>query len=143
MRLYGLTSEKGFVCALQLLFTFKSITNFDNCFTLTRWSSADFYLQVLCTTGGFSKENRNPERTPNTREKPVLLLLKLLGVVLHFEGLRGHGTVTSPLSTLVINRILFFAKSIVNVLITRAQSLTSNCSFFLKSTLGGETAATN
>ena len=31
-----------------------------------------------------STENRNPGRTPNTREKPALLLPKVLGFALHF-----------------------------------------------------------
>ena len=54
-------------------------------------------------------ENRNLGRTPNTREKPALLLLKLLGFALHFLMFRvsvGHGTVASLLGTLVFTAIM-------------------------------------
>ena len=49
-------------------------------------------------------ENRNAGGTPNTRKKPALLLLKLLGFALHFlllgsEG--GHRTVASHIGTVV------------------------------------------
>ena len=53
---------------------------------------------------GSAEKNQNPGRTLNTREKPALVLLKLLGFALHFFIFRVlfYGTVASPLGTLVL-----------------------------------------
>ena len=52
---------QGFVCPLQLLFTFTSITNLDNCFTLIRVSSPDEWFFT-----GKSKSRANPKYSGKT-----------------------------------------------------------------------------